>query len=224
MLRGHGGLGLQRVIAFFDSTEKLIGLVNLADEQSHELHPLSLSQRVEFLIAQMGNQLDARFLDGIIAATLRGRNEDDVGVGRQHHLGVEVALHTNLHDATVLHPLQDVGVEEVLRARNALHHVMGIEHREVRQLQHRHHNGTTHGHLHPRIALGHRRLVARNQRKALFLPNIHQTDAGRVAHGEARGVLHLHRLLCLTVRLTIRLPVRPFTRFRTTARQQHGHD
>ena len=55
-----------------DASEHLVGLLFLAYEHAHELHPFSLSQRIELLIAQVWHQGDVRFADGIISAPLRG--------------------------------------------------------------------------------------------------------------------------------------------------------
>ena len=82
----------------------------------------------------MRHERDTRFLDGIVAATLRRRDEDNVRIRREHQLGVELSLHTYLDYLTVLHALEDVLVKQVLRTRDAFHHVVGIKHGEVRQL------------------------------------------------------------------------------------------
>ena len=140
----------------------------------------------------MGHQRDARILDGLITATLEGRDEDDVSIGGQHHLRIEVALCANLHNTTVFHPLQDVLVEEVLGARHALHHVVGIENGEVRQLQGRHTNGVLDGYANLRVTVRYGNVVRTYQRKVVVLADIHQTNACRVAHTECSGILHRH--------------------------------
>ena len=126
-----GGLLFQFVITALDSGENLGGLFFLADEHTDELNPLGLSQRVKFFIAQVGYQRDADFLDGIIAAALGRRDENHVGIGSHDHLGVKLALHTNLDDAAVFHARLDVLVKEILGAGDALYHIMGIKDSEI---------------------------------------------------------------------------------------------
>ena len=118
----------------FDAGKDFVCLAFLADEHAHKLHPFCLPERVEFLITEMRHKRDACLADGIVAAALRGGDEDDVGIGSKNQFGVELAFHTNLDDAPVLSTLVDVFVEEVLRARDAFHDIVGIEYGEVRQL------------------------------------------------------------------------------------------
>ena len=184
------GLFLQVVIALLDTCEHLAGLTLLADEHTHQLNPLRLSQRVQFLIAQMRYQRNTGLLDGIVAAALRGRDEDDVRVGGKHQFGVELALHANLHHLAVLHALQDVLVEQILRTRDALHHIVGVEHGEVRQLQGRHADGALDGHAYLRIAAGDLNIVGVHQGEVVVLADIHQTDVARVAYTKALGIFH----------------------------------
>ena len=107
----------------------------------------------------MGHERDARLLDGIIATPFERRNENHIRIGSHHHLRIEVALHTDLHDAPVFHSLKDIFIEQVLRACQALHHVVGIENGEVRQLQRRHTNGVLDRNANLGIANRHRRLI-----------------------------------------------------------------
>ena len=177
----------------FDTSKDLTGLALLADEHTHELDPLCLSQRVEFLIAEMGHEGDTRLLDGFIAATLRGRDEDDLRIGGEHHLCVEVALHTDFHDAPVLGALEDIGVKEVLRTRQSFHYVVGIEDGEVRELQRRHTDGSRHRHLDAGIAL--RRFdTTPYEGEAVVLTHIDKPHACRVADGVASGITGLYEL------------------------------
>ena len=184
------GLGLQVVIALLDAIEQFLGLALLADEHPHELNPFCLSQRVQLLIAQMRHQRDACLLDGIVAATLRGRDEDDVRIGGKHQFGVKLALHANLHYPALFYALQDVLVEQILRARDTLHHIVGIEHGEVRQLQGRHADGVLDGHAHLRITAGHFHVVGMHQCKVVVPAYIHQADVARVAYAIALGIFH----------------------------------
>ena len=95
---------------------------------------------MEFLVAEVRDEGDACLLDGIVAATLERRDEDDLGLGRQDEFGVEVALHAYLDDASVLNARTNIFIEEVLRARDAAHDVQRIQGREIGKLQHRHHD------------------------------------------------------------------------------------
>ena len=180
---------LQPVVALFDSIEKCIGLLLPANEHSDQFHPLGLSQGVGLLIAQVGHERDARLADGVVAAALRGRDEDDVRVGGENELRVELTLHTNLDDAAVLHSFEDVLVEEVLRARDAFHHVGGGEHGEVRQLKRGHADGALDGHPHLRVAVGHSGVFGADECEVVFLANIDQSHAEGITHAEACGVL-----------------------------------
>ena len=103
----------------------------------------------------MGNERDARLLDGIVTTAFEGRDEDDAGVGRQNEFGVEVSLHTYLLYASVMDALQDVLVIEVLSARDTFYIIVRTKNREVRELQRRHRDGTAYGHLNALVALGH---------------------------------------------------------------------
>ena len=108
---------LQVVIALFNAGEYIVGLTFLANKHAHQLNPFCLAQRIEFLVSQMGHQCDTRFLDGLIAASFERRDKNNVRAGSQHHLRIEIALRTNLHDASILHALEYVFVEEVLCPR-----------------------------------------------------------------------------------------------------------
>ena len=185
---------LQRIVTLLDTVEYLTGLALLTDEHPHELDPLSLPQRVELLIAEVGHEGDTRLLDGLIATALRGRDEDHLRIGSEHHLRVEVALHTYLHDAPVLRARQDIGVKEVLRTRDALHHVVGIEDGEVRELQRRHTDGALHRHLDARIALGHLSPLATDEGEAVMLTHLYEAHASRVLHRVARRITGFHKL------------------------------
>ena len=121
----------------------------------------------------MSHQRDARLLNGIIAATFRRRDKDDIGVGSQHQLRIEVAFHTDLHDTTVFYARQDILVEEVLRTCDTLHHIVGIENGEVRQLQSRHTDGILDRHSNFCIVIGHTHVIALHQSKAIAFTNIH---------------------------------------------------
>ena len=104
-----------------------------------------------------------------------------------------IIAHGDLDDTAVLHPLQDVLVEEVLRARDATHHVVGIQNGEVRQLQGRHADGAADGDQHLSVPVWHHRRLLAHQREMVFSANVHQSDVGRVAYGEARRILDGHR-------------------------------
>ena len=67
-----------------------------SNEQPYHLYPFCLSQWGQFLIPQVGHQGDARILEGVITATLEGRDKDEVGIDRQDHFVVKVALNTYL--------------------------------------------------------------------------------------------------------------------------------
>ena len=137
----------------------------------------------------MRHQRDARLLDSIIPATLRGRDEDDVRVGSKNEFRVELPLHANLHHPAILHASEDVLVEQVLRARNATHHVVSIKHGEVRQLKRRHADGTPDGHANFYAAFRHLHLVAVHQGETVSFAQADETDVGRVAHAEACCIL-----------------------------------
>ena len=79
----------------------------------------------------MRNQRDTRLLDSIIATSFERRHKDDIRIGCQHHLRIEVALHANLHDTSILYSLLDILVKEVLRSRQSLDHIVSIENGEV---------------------------------------------------------------------------------------------
>ena len=213
--RHLAGLLLQFVVSALDASEHLISLSLLADEHADKLNPFCLSQRIQFLITKMGYQSDTSLLDGIIATTFRGRDEDHLWISSQHHLCVEVALHTDLHDTTVLHSLEDVLVEEVLRARQSFHYIVGIEDGEVRQLQGRHHNRILNRYANLRISLRHSHIVRMHQGEQIFasltlmggaVGDTYQSNICRVANTEPSSILHLdahYRVLRTIVRSTI---------------------
>ena len=140
----------------------------------------------------MRHQCDTRLLDSIIAATLRGGDKDHIRIGSQYHLRIEVALHANLHRTPILHSGQDIFVEEILRSRDTLHHIMGIKDGEVRQLQGRHTNSTLNRHLNLCKSLRYSHLRILNQGKMVFITHIHQSDAIRISHTKASGIFHYY--------------------------------
>ena len=155
----------------------------------------------------MGNQCDARLTDGIIAATLRGRDKDNVGISRQHHLRIEVALHTYLYDASVLHPLQYVVVKEVLRTCQSLHHIVCIQYRKVRELQRCHADGILNGNAYLGVAIGNSSIVSSYQCKVIVFAHIHQSRPSAVLHRVARGIFWHYRNVCLRLTSCSRFPL-----------------
>ena len=169
-LLGHS---LHLVVAVLDATENLVGLFLHADEHANELHPFGLPQRIEFLVSQVRHKCDACIFDGVVSTPFEGRDEDDVGVGGNDDLGIEVALHANLRNAPVLHTLFDVFIEKVLGACDALHHVEGIHHNEVGELRGGHANGALDGHFHFHVFLGHSRSVGTFRKKCKMVRPFH---------------------------------------------------
>ena len=143
----------QCIVTVFYRIEKGIRLALPTDEQTHILDPLSLSEGMRLLIAQVRHERHTRLLDGIVTATFEGRDEDHLWIGGQDQFRIEVPLHTYLHNLPVLHPTEDILVEQILRSRNALDHIRSLQRREVRQLEHRHHYRATHRNPHLRISL-----------------------------------------------------------------------
>ena len=179
---------LECVVALFDAGKEFVGLALLANEHTYELDPLSLSQRVQLLVAQMRHQQDACLANGVIATALGGRDEDDVRIGSEYQLGIDITFHAYLDDAAVLDALADVLVEQVLRPRDALHHVVAFKEGEVRQLQGRHHNGTLDRYHHFLVAIRDRGISLMYQCETVFAPHVYQTDVGRVADGKSLGI------------------------------------
>ena len=147
-------LGFQFVVSVGYTTENLISLLFLADKHCHKLYPLSLSERVKFLISKMRHKSDSRLLDSVISTTLKRRYKDDIGRCRHHKFGVEITLYAYLHYLTLLHPLEYVLVIEILRARDSLYHIVGIEDGEVGELEHGHEDSALYRHFNPCISLG----------------------------------------------------------------------
>ena len=168
-------------------------LAFLTDKHAHQLQPFRLSQRVQFLIPQMRHKCDAGLADGVVAAAFRRRNKDDVGVGGKNQLRIELTLHAYLDDASVPYPSFDVLVEEVLGPRDALHDVVRLERREVRELQSRHADGAGDGHLHLPVVAVHLHVGRPDQRKAVVLPDADKPHVRRVAHPELRRIVHPDR-------------------------------
>ena len=171
----------------------------------------------------MWYQQDARLTDGIIATALGGRYEDDVRIGSQHQLGIDIALHAYLDNGAILDALADVLVEQVLRTRNALHNVVGIKQGEVGQLQGRHHDGTLDGDHHLLVSFRYSGISLSHQGISVFLPDVYQTDAGRVADGETFGILYgdIGGGICIGMLITIVLTLRLLG---TTATKQQDCD
>ena len=124
----------------------------------------------------MGDEGDTSLLDGIVTAAFRRRDEDDIRIGGKNQFCVEVTFHTDLHDLSVLDPLQDVLIKQILGAGDALHHIMGIECGKVRQLKGRHADGIINRYTHLYIIGGYRRVVGMYQSKTILFPDFHETD------------------------------------------------
>ena len=108
----------------------------------------------------MRNQGNARFLNGIISSTFEGRDKDNLRIGGQDQLRIEVALHANLHDVAFLHPGFHILVEKIFGAGDAFHRVKRIEGGEIGELKHCHHDSALYGHLHGSISFRHFHLLA----------------------------------------------------------------
>ena len=99
----HGGAhlhsvchGFQLVVSLLNACVEAVGFGFFSNEQPYHLYPFCLSQWGQFLIPQVGHQGDARIFEGVITATLEGRDKDEVGIDRQDHFVVKVALNTYL--------------------------------------------------------------------------------------------------------------------------------
>ena len=74
-------------------------------------------------------------------------------MGCKNQFCIKVALHTNLHHASILHTLTNILIKQILSTCNTAYNVERIKSRKVRQLQHGHDKCTFNGHFHFRIAL-----------------------------------------------------------------------
>ena len=177
----------------------------LAEEEAHELHPFCLTEGMEFLVAEVRDEGDARLLDGIVTTSLEGRDEDDLRLCCQDEFRVEVAFHAYLDDASVVHSRPYIFIKKILGARDATHDIQCIQRREVRELQHRHHDGAVYGNVDGGIGRGngggvcwHQCEVVAHRHPVLVglrISDVHQPYAvGQRPHPEAPGIVQLQRI------------------------------
>ena len=155
----------------------------------------------------MRHQRNACFLDGIVTTSLRGRYKDHVRIGSQHHLRIEVALHTNLHDPSILHTIEDILIEEVLCAGNAFHYIMGIKDREVRQLQGCHTDGILNRYANLYIVRRHLHSILRHQGEMIVIAYIHQPYTGTILYLIARRILRTRQRICFRYTCSCLIPL-----------------
>ena len=86
----------------------------------------------------MGHQGEVYLLHLLIAASLKGGDEDHVGVHAHDHLAVEVAFDTNLGGFARLDPFVHLLVEKMTCAGDARHEVACVQGDEVRELERGH--------------------------------------------------------------------------------------
>ena len=122
---------LQRLIAVGNLLKNSICFTLPAYEKSHKLNPFSLSQRVEFLKAEMWHKRHTSLLDGIITTSFEWRYEDHIRFGSHHQFRIKVAFHTYFHNITSFDTSLDLLIKEIFCTRNTLHHLRSVKDSKV---------------------------------------------------------------------------------------------